>query len=290
MGNRALERACMSDHNSEANTFNNTPAPSALNIPTRMASRMHRAVPVIGWGAFKIGRNQGAKYPNAFDIPSETDAIALVRELIKDGVRLIDTAPAYGLSEERLGKVFSSLPTDLRSELFISTKVGETCVDGVSSFDFSRAAATASVERSLAKLNCAFVDSVFVHSNGSDQDIIQESGCIEALDELKNKSIIGSIGFSSKTILGGEIALKHPLIDAVMLEIHPDATDMLTLLPLAHELGKAVFVKKPLASGTLDPKIALPWLLAHKHITSVVVGGLNQKRLRENFRMACQVS
>ena len=131
---------------------------------------------------------------------------------------------------------------------------------------------------------------MFVHSNGSDQDIIQESGCIEALDELKNKSIIGSIGFSSKTILGGEIALKHPLIDAVMLEIHPDATDMLTLLPLAHELGKAVFVKKPLASGTLDPKIALPWLLAHKHITSVVVGGLNQKRLRENFRMACQVS
>ena len=62
----------MSDHNSEANTFNNMPAPSALNIPTRMASRMHRAVPVIGWGAFKIGRNEGAKYPNAFDIPAPT--------------------------------------------------------------------------------------------------------------------------------------------------------------------------------------------------------------------------
>lgn len=276
----------MSDHNSEANTFNDTPAPSVLNIPTRTASRMHRAVPVIGWGAFKIGRNQGAKYPNAFDIPSEADAIALVRELIKDGVRLIDTAPAYGLSEERLGKLFASLPTELRSELFISTKVGETFVDGVSSFDFSPDATTASVARSLAKLNCAFVDAVFVHSNGSDKDIIQDSGCVEALGDLKNKSVIGSVGFSSKTILGGEIALKHPMIDAVMLEIHPDATDMLTLLPLAHELGKAVFVKKPLASGTLDPKIALPWLLAHKNITSVVIGGLNPRRLRDNFMMA----
>ena len=276
----------MSDHNSEANTLNNTPVPSVLNIPTRMTSRMHRAVPVIGWGAFKIGRNQGAKYPNAFDIPSEADAIALVRELIKDGVRLIDTAPAYGLSEERLGKLFASLPTELRSELFISTKVGETFVDGISSFDFSPDATTASVARSLAKLNCTFVDAVFVHSNGSDKDIIQDSGCVEALGDLKNKSVIGSVGFSSKTILGGEIALKHPMIDAVMLEIHPDATDMLTLLPLAHELGKAVFVKKPLASGTLDPKIALPWLLAHKHITSVVIGGLNPRRLRDNFMMA----
>jgi aryl-alcohol dehydrogenase-like predicted oxidoreductase len=47
-----------------------------------------------------------------------------------------------------------------------------------------------------------------------------------------------------------------------------------------------VFVKKPLASGTLDPKIALPWLLAHKHITSVVIGGLNPRRLRDNFMMA----
>ena len=267
--------------NSNANVPSNRPL--ALNIPTRSAPRLHKPAPVIGWGAFKIGRNQGAKYPSAFEIPSEHDALALVRQLLNDGVRLFDTAPAYGVSEERLGKVLVNMTPDQRAELFISTKVGETFVDGVSSHDFSPAAVTHSVRQSLRALHCDMLDAVFVHSNGNDLDVLNDSGCVEALEEMKNKSLIGSIGFSSKTIVGGEMALKHELIDAVMLEIHPDATDMLCLLPLAHSLGKAVFVKKPLASGALQPTIVLPWILAHKHITSIVIGGLNLARLRDNF-------
>ena len=268
------------------NTYAPTKNERALNIPIRSAPRLHKPVPVIGWGAFKIGRNRGAKYPKAFEIPSEPEALNLIHQLIKDGVRLFDTAPAYGLSEERLGKVFAKITPTQRDHLFISTKVGETFVDGASHFDFSPAAVTRSVQHSLRALNCKSVDAVFVHSNGNDQDILQNSGCVQALEELKKQSLIGSIGFSSKTILGGELALKHELIDTVMLEIHPDATDMLSLLPLAHSLGKAVFVKKPLASGTLEPKIVLPWILAHKHITSIVIGGLNLDRLRENFMTA----
>ncbi len=263
-----------------------TPKPLAfddcLPIPTRSAARLHKAVPVIGWGAFKIGRNLGAKYPNPFEIPSERDAMALIEQLMTDGVRLFDTAPAYGLSEERLGKVFAQISPAQRAELFISTKVGETFVDGESRHDFSPAAVQHSVLQSLRTLRCEFVDAVFVHSNGNDLAILHDSGCVEALAEFKRESRIGSIGFSSKTILGAEQALKHELIDAVMLEIHPDATEMLRMLPLAHSLGKAVFVKKPLASGTLQPKIVLPWILAHKHITSIVIGGLNLARLREN--------
>ena len=268
------------------NTYAPTNNERALNIPTRSALRLHKPVPVIGWGAFKIGRNLGAKYPKAFEIPSEPEALALIHQLMNDGVCLFDTAPAYGLSEERLGKVFAKITPTQRDHLFISTKVGETFVDGASHFDFSPAAVTRSVQHSLRALHCKSVDAVFVHSNGNDQDILQNSGCVQALEELKKQSLIGSIGFSSKTILGGELALKHELIDTVMLEIHPDATDMLSLLPLAHSLGKAVFVKKPLASGTLEPKIVLPWILAHKHITSIVIGGLNLDRLRENFMTA----
>ena len=285
----ASDETSHSFHGKLTNDFN-THAPTkverALNIPTRSAPRLHKPVPVIGWGTFKIGRNLGAKYPKAFEIPSEHDALALIHQLMNDGVCLFDTAPAYGLSEERLGKVFATITPTQRDQLFISTKVGENFVDGASHFDFSPAAVTHSVQNSLLALHCESLDAVFVHSSGNDLDILQDSGCVQALDELKKQSLIGSIGFSSKTILGGEFALKHELIDAVMLEIHPDATDMLSLLPLAHSLGKAVFVKKPLASGTLEPKIVLPWILAHKHITSIVIGGLNLARLRENFMTA----
>ncbi|MCE9618918.1 MAG: aldo/keto reductase [Planctomycetes bacterium] len=259
---------------------------NALSIPTRTAPRLHRPVPVIGWGAFKIGRNQGAKYPAAFRLPSEAEAIAFVHQVIREGVRLIDTAPAYGSSEERLGKAFATLDPTLRAELFVTTKVGERFVEGASRFDFSPAAVMESVEESFARLNCDALDAVFVHSDGSDAQILQESGCVEALHELKKESRVRNVGFSSKTFLGGELAIKHPMVDAVMLEVHPDALQLLPLLPLAHSLGKAIFVKKPLASGTLDPKIALPWILAHPQVTSVVVGGLDLNRLRENLRTA----
>src|SRR5690606_39506858 len=57
----------------------------------------------LGLGTVKIGRNQGVKYPSGFDLPDDgqvRDLLALARGL---GINLLDTAPAYGTSEERLG-------------------------------------------------------------------------------------------------------------------------------------------------------------------------------------------
>ncbi|MFW8341556.1 aldo/keto reductase, partial [Klebsiella pneumoniae] len=57
----------------------------------------------LGLGTVKLGRDQGVKYPNGFRIPDDQQArelLYLAREL---GINLIDTAPAYGVSEERLG-------------------------------------------------------------------------------------------------------------------------------------------------------------------------------------------
>ncbi|NBV64391.1 MAG: aldo/keto reductase, partial [Planctomycetes bacterium] len=43
-------------------------------MATRSAPRLGRAVTVIGWGAFKIGRNEGVKYPTGYDLPSDEEA------------------------------------------------------------------------------------------------------------------------------------------------------------------------------------------------------------------------
>jgi aryl-alcohol dehydrogenase-like predicted oxidoreductase len=45
----------------------------------------------------------------------------------------LDTAPAYGNSEERLGKLLK----DDRKQWLICSKVGEEFIEGESSFDFS---------------------------------------------------------------------------------------------------------------------------------------------------------
>src|SRR3990167_7608998 len=78
-------------------------------------------VSVIGLGTVKFGRNQGVKYPVSFQLPSDQELEVLVNTAFDLGMNLLDTAPAYGMSEERLGKLLQSK----RPDWVISTKVGE---------------------------------------------------------------------------------------------------------------------------------------------------------------------
>ena len=90
-------------------------------------------VSAIGLGTVKLGRNQGVRYPRPFTIPDHraaADLLALARDL---GINLIDTAPAYGDSEQRLGELLQGQ----RKDWVLCSKVGEDYRNGQSSFDFS---------------------------------------------------------------------------------------------------------------------------------------------------------
>ena len=111
------------------------------------------------------------KYPSGFTIPDDREAadlLALARDL---GINLIDTAPAYGRSEERLGPLLRGQ----REHWVIVSKVGEEFVDGQSVFDFSAAHTRRSVERSLKRLETDRIELVLVHSDGNDLDILENS-------------------------------------------------------------------------------------------------------------------
>lgn len=257
-----------------------------LTLPVRSTARLGRSVTAIGWGAFKIGRNQGAKYPQTYELPSESDSVALVRDVIAMGVHAIDTAPAYGLSEARVGLALAGLDPAVRKKVFLSTKAGERFADGVSHYDFSQHAISHSVHESLARLQSKSVDLVWIHSDGSDLAILRDGGALAALEALKSVGVIGAIGFSPKSVEGAAAAVRDPRVDAVMVEFHPQAAEMESVLRSAQEMGKAVFVKKPLASGRLDPAAAIPWILRHSAVTCVVVGGLSLQRLRQNASLA----
>ena len=89
-------------------------------------------VPPLGFGAFKIGRNEGVKYPTPYDLPDEAAVGRLLNSILDLGCTLIDTAPAYGLSEARIGQAIGHR----RGEFVLSTKVGETFEDGQSNLRF----------------------------------------------------------------------------------------------------------------------------------------------------------
>ncbi|MFT3683997.1 MAG: aldo/keto reductase [Phycisphaerales bacterium] len=59
----------------------------------------------IGLGTVKLGRDTGLKYATTPRIPTDDEALALLRTARELGVNLIDTAPAYGVAEERLGSL-----------------------------------------------------------------------------------------------------------------------------------------------------------------------------------------
>lgn len=235
------------------------------------------SVSQIGLGTVKFGRNQGVKYPEAFALPSDADIenlLVLAKEL---GVNLLDTAPAYGSSEERLGKLLRGK----RKDWVISTKVGEEFVDGVSSYDFSAQTIQQSVERSLRRLNTDFLDIVLVHSNGDDVKIIEEDGVFTTLEMLKNAGKIRAYGMSTKTVAGGLLTLQHA--DVAMVTYHPAHTSERDVITYAEQHQKGIFIKKALNSGHYSGTVAeaLRFIFAEPGVTSVIIGTTNPEHLKE---------
>ena len=167
----------------------------------------------IGLGSTKFGRQEGVKYPNAFTLPSD-EQLADLLALAKDcGINLIDTAPAYGSSEARIGALAG---TD--DHWRIATKVGETFVDRRSHFDFSAGAIRASVEHSRQQLRRDVLDIVLLHMSDDDAAIMEEGAAIGTLLEMRERGLIAAVGASTKTIAAGLMAVEQ--CDMVMITLN----------------------------------------------------------------------
>lgn len=232
----------------------------------------------LGFGAFKIGRNEKVKYPQPYDLPDDAAVERLLNGVLDAGINLIDTAPAYGISEERIGKCLAAR----RNEFVLSTKVGERFVNGESSFDFTGPGVRASVAESLRRLRTEVLDVVFVHSNGDDLTIQQQTDVVPTLQKLKHAGYIRAIGFSGKTPAGAEAAFGWA--DVVMVEYHLNDPSHADVIAKAASRGVGVVVKKGLASGHLPPAEALRFVLSNPGVTSVIVGGLSLEHLQENAK------
>ncbi|MEM7680317.1 MAG: aldo/keto reductase [Planctomycetota bacterium] len=233
----------------------------------------------IAYGAVKIGRNQGLKL-SPFELPTEAQASQLLNGLLDVGVNLIDTAPAYGLSEQRIGAAIAHR----RDDFVLSTKVGERFEDGCSAFDFSYDGVLSSLDTSRKRLRSDVIDLVLIHSDGNDQAIQNEGACVEALQEARQRGWVKQIGLSGKTVGGARQALAWA--DVLMIPLSPDDTSHLPVAAEAAEHGVGVLVKKGLGSGRLSAEQAIPWLMQQPGVTAAVVGSLSIEHMAENLRLA----
>jgi aryl-alcohol dehydrogenase-like predicted oxidoreductase len=237
----------------------------------------------IGLGTTKLGRNTDVKYPKPFPIPSDNQIQELLETALTSGVRLIDTAPAYGTSESRLGAFVGSH----RDRFVISTKCGEQYRDGISVYDFSAGAITASVETSLRHLRVDHIDILLLHSDGRDLEIFKRSDALEALRKLKQSGKTRAIGISAKTADGINEACRT--LDVVMAPFSQRDQALADALRQAHQSGLGILAIKGLSSGHLEPRLAIEFVLRQNFIDALVLGTTDPIHLSEAVSIAGEI-
>ena len=237
----------------------------------------------IGLGTVKFGRNTQVKYPHAFVIPSDREIATLLGIAHDRNINLLDTAPAYGNSEVRLGNALKNQ----RHHWVLASKVGEYYTNQQSHFDFSAKSIERSIHQSLKALQTDYIDILLVHSDGEHEAQLADA-CFPVLEKAKQKGMIRSFGMSSKTIAGGLASIQQA--DLVMATYNADQHEEKVVLDRALELKKGVLLKKVLGSGhfkgvkAVHPlKYALDFALGHDATTSVVLGTINPLHLIENI-------
>ena len=259
-------------------------------IRTQPVTDLQRPTSAIGWpsvsalglGTVKFGRNRQVKYPSGdgFRLPGDQEIETLLDTALASGINLLDTAPAYGSAEQRLG----SLLGNRRDRFFIVTKTGEEFIDGRSVHDFSAAHTRRSVERSLTRLRTDFIDCVLLHCSHDDANVLTCTPALEVLARLKDEGKIGSFGASTYTVEGGRLAVD--LCDCVMVAYSRTYLAERDVIDYARRNGKAVLVKKGLASGHIeqlgDLSENIRFIIDTPGVTCLIFGSLDPAHIRAN--------
>jgi aryl-alcohol dehydrogenase-like predicted oxidoreductase len=234
----------------------------------------------LGLGTVKLGRNRDVKYPSGFELPDDEAVEALLELALELGINFIDTAPAYGSSEERLGPFVAAH----REEIVLCSKAGENWGPGGSTHDFSADALVKSVEASLRRLRTDHLDLLLLHSDGHDREVLEDGDAVEGLHRIRASGMARAVGASVKTAEGVRIAARE--LDAVMAPFglaHPElGPDLLA----AHEAGCGTVAIKVLGQGHSvggdDPVgSALDHVFGHGGIDLAVVGTIDPAHLRD---------
>lgn len=241
------------------------------------------AVTPIGLGTTKLGRNTDVKYPARFELPSDSEVASLLQCATELGVNLIDTAPAYGESEQRLGRFIHTH----REGIVLCTKCGEHYTSGGSIYDFSAAALLASVERSLQRLQTDYIDVLLLHSDGNDLEILTRTDALETLHRLKRSGKVRAAGISAKTETG--VAEAARTLDVIMAPFSLREPGLATALAAAHDQGVGILAVKALASGHMEPRAAIEFVLRHEFVDSLILGTINPAHLASAVALAEEV-
>lgn len=197
----------------------------------------------LGLGLIGIGR----PWPAADSpMPPDERVGELIEAAVDLGIRFLDTAAAYGRSEERLAAALRGRLARCRDRLIIATKCGEEWVDGFSTVDHSPAALERSVARSIGRLGR--IDLLQLHK--ATPEVLADRRVLDTLAALAELYGISALGVSARDEATCATALDTGLFSFVQCPFNA-ADRSLGDWIRAHRDRTIVVVNRPLGSGRL---------------------------------------
>jgi len=233
----------------------------------------------LGIGTVKWGRTEGLKHA-PFSLPNDATLHQLLDTAEAAGINVLDSAPAYGLAESRLGSLLASRP----NRFHVFTKAGESFSHGASHWDFSESAIRRSIENSLRLLRTDCLDAVTLHCPRHDLSILSQSDAPTTLTSLKSEGKIHLAGFSVMSLDAGLLAVPH--FDYLMVAWNPGFLEHQPVIEAAALARKGILLKKVLSSGSFTSASPADSLRAALHLPGnpvILAGTINPHHLHDNI-------
>jgi aryl-alcohol dehydrogenase-like predicted oxidoreductase len=239
----------------------------------------------FGLGLIGIGKPWGYANP---DVPDESRARELLKRAWSLGLRYFDTAPSYGVSEERLGSFLSSLAAADRAQAEIATKFGEhwDASRGEPFVDHSYDALSRSLEASASRLGR--IDFLQLHKTTTE---VLRSSALERAWEFARSLGIERIGASVSDLESARIAVENPAFSIVQAPYNAEQQTFGDVLEMASARGMLVAVNRPFGMGRLlyenpgfGKRDAFAFIVRRAFRGVILSGTKSAAHLEENWR------
>lgn len=217
----------------------------------RTLGRSGLRVSALALGTVELGLEYGITLPGEAARPAEAEGVRLVHAALDAGITLIDTARAYGASEEVLGVALRGR----RHEVVLATKVRTQRPDGgAPAGDELRHLMRASLEQSLRALQTDYVDLWQIH-NVDEALLAQRDAVADAFARARADGLVRAVGGSTYGVEAPLAALESGLFD--VLQVTYSVLDQRLeerVFPAAAAANVGLVVRSVLLKGVLTAR------------------------------------
>jgi aryl-alcohol dehydrogenase-like predicted oxidoreductase len=211
------------------------------------------------------------------------EAVPVILEALRLGVRYCDTAPAYQQSQDYYGEAFRAAGAPARDRVFLASKTHER----------TRDRALRLLDDSLRRLATDRLDLWQMHDvrDMAELDVMcRKGGALDAASEARRDGrvrFVGLTGHHDPDVLLE--AMRRYAFDSVLVSINPADPRHRPFIPTvvaeARRQGIGVVGMKVLAAGRLVREAPAPDLIRYgaSHADTVIVGCSSVDEVRANF-------